>query len=414
MIVLVLNAGSSSQKSCLYSFGESIPEDPLKPLWEADIDWAGAEQGGILTVESNNIEQEIELENRETALKVLLDTLIQGKTKVINSLDEISVVGHRVVHGGAKYSQPVIIDPDVKNAIADLIPLAPSHNPVNLEGIKTIEKILPEVTQVAVFDTAFHTTIPEPAKVYPIPYKYYEQGIQRYGFHGISHQYCAQRTAKILQQPLNSLKIVTCHLGNGCSLAAIKDGICIDTTMGFSPLEGLMMGTRCGSIDPQILIYMMQEYGIDAAEINQILNKESGLKGVSGVSNDLRNIVEAINHGNTRASLAYDIYLHRLKKAIGAMVASLNGLDALVFTAGAGENHKMLREKTCAGLSYLGLKIDTAKNNANPVDLNIAGVDSQVQILVIHTQEDWAIAELAAGIATAAKEIKGLCPSHKL
>jgi acetate kinase len=405
MIVLVLNAGSSSQKSCLYSFGESIPEDPLKPLWEADIDWTGSEQGGILTVESNNIEQEIKLEDRETALKVLLDTLIQGETKVINSLDEISVVGHRVVHGGAKYSQPAIIDPDVKNAIADLIPLAPSHNPVNLEGINTIEEKLPEVTQVAVFDTAFHTTIPEPAKVYPIPYKYYEQGIQRYGFHGISHQYCAQRTAKILQQPLNSLKIVTCHLGNGCSLAAIKDGICIDTTMGFSPLEGLMMGTRCGSIDPQILIYMMQEYGIDAAEINQILNQESGLKGVSGVSNDLRNIVEAINHGNARASLAYDIYLHRLKKAIGAMVASLNGLNALVFTAGAGENHKMLREKTCAGLSYLGLKINTAKNNANPVDINIAAVDSQVQILVIHTQEDWAIAKLAAGIATAAKGI---------
>ncbi len=397
MIVLVLNAGSSSQKSCLYNIGESIPKESPEPLWEADIDWK-SEQEGILTVESNGKEQEIKLDDRDTALKILLDTLIQGETKVIASLDEIDVVGHRVVHGGAKYSQPVKIDADVKKAIADLIPLAPSHNPVNLEGINTIESILSEVPQVAVFDTAFHTTIPEAAKVYPIPYKYYEQGIQRYGFHGISHQYCAQRTAHILQQPLDSLKIVTCHLGNGCSLAAIKDGICIDTTMGFSPLEGLMMGTRCGSIDPQIIIYMMQEYGMDVEKINQVLNKESGLKGVSGISNDLRAIAKAMSNGNTQAQLAYDIYLHRLKKAIGAMVASLNGLDALVFTAGAGENQSMLRSKTCGGLSYLGLQLDLVKNDADPVDTNIATKNSQVQILVIHTQEDWAI-------ATAAKKV---------
>ena len=397
MIVLVLNAGSSSQKSCLYNLGEAIPDKPTRPLWEADIDWK-SEQEGILTVESNDLEQEIKLDDRDTALKVLLDTLVEEETKVIDSFDEIEVVGHRVVHGGAKYSQPVKIDADVKKAIADLIPLAPSHNPANLKGIDTIEKILPEVPQVAVFDTAFHTTIPEAAKVYPIPYKYYEQGIQRYGFHGISHQYCAQRTAHILQQPLDSLKIVTCHLGNGCSLAAIKDGICIDTTMGFSPLEGLMMGTRCGSIDPQIIIYMMQEYGMDIEEINQVLNKESGLKGVSGISNDLRAIAKAMSNGNPQAQLAYDIYLHRLKKAIGAMVASLNGLNALVFTAGAGENQSLLRSRTCADLSYLGLQLDLAKNDADPVDTNIATKNSQVQILVIHTQEDWAI-------ATAAKKV---------
>ena len=394
MLVLVLNAGSSSQKSCLYDLGESIPDTPPEALWEADIDWISEGQG-ILTVESNGNEQEIELEDRETALKVLLNTLVEGETKVIDSLDEIDLVGHRVVHGGAKYSQPTLINDDVISAIADLIPLAPNHNPANLEGINTIEEILPEVPQVAVFDTAFHSTIPEPAKVYPIPYKYYEQGIQRYGFHGTSHQYCANRTAQILQQPLESIKIVTCHLGNGCSLAAIKDGICIDTTMGFSPLEGLMMGTRSGSIDPQILIYMMQEYGLNAEEVDRILNKESGLKGVSGVSNDVREILKAINEGNTQAQLAYDIYLHRLKKAIGAMVASLNGLDVLVFTAGVGENQNMLRQQTCAGLSYLGVELDTAKNNANPVDVNIAAENSQVQVLVIHTQEDWAIAKLA-------------------
>ena len=391
MIVLVLNAGSSSQKSCLYELGESIPDTPLKPLWSADVDWQ-SEQKGILTVESNDIEQEIELNNRNTALETLLNTLTQGETKVLDSLEEIDVVGHRVVHGGAEYSQPVLIDAEVKKAIADLIPLAPSHNPANIEGIKTIESLLPNVPQVAVFDTAFHTTMPEYAKVYPIPYKYYEGGIQRYGFHGTSHKYCAQRTAQILQQPLESLKIVVCHLGNGCSLSAVKDGICIDTTMGFSPLEGLMMGNRCGSIDPQILIYLMQEYGLSTEEINQILNKESGLKGVSGVSNDLRNVVKAIADGNKQASLAYDIYLHRLKKAIAAMVASLNGLDVLVFTAGAGENSSTLREQTCRELSYLGLQLDKAKNEAKPADTNIASDNSQVQILVIHTQEDWAIA----------------------
>ena len=398
MLVLVFNAGSSSQKSCLYSFGESIPDTPAKPLWEADIDWTVSDEGGILTVESNDRQQEIKLEERDTALKVLLNTLVEGETKVLDSLDEIDVVGHRVVHGGAKYSQPTIINDEVKRAIADLIPLAPSHNPANLEGIETVEKILPQTLQIAVFDTAFHTTIPELAKVYPLPYKFYEQGIQRYGFHGISHEYCAHRTAQILQQPLETLKIVTCHLGNGCSLAAIKDGVCIDTTMGFTPLEGLMMGSRCGSIDPQIPVYMMQEYGMDAGEVNQIMNKESGLKGVSGVSNDLRNVVKAIADGNTHAQLAYDIYLHRLKKAIAAMVASLNGLDVLVFTAGVGEHQSTLREQTCGDLSYLGIQIDPAKNDAEPKDIDIAASDSQVRVLVIHTQEEWAIATSAVAV----------------
>ncbi|MEL6439971.1 MAG: acetate kinase [Cyanobacteria bacterium J06621_8] len=391
MKILVLNAGSSSQKSCLYELGKSIPDQPLKPLWEADIDWRSPQQG-ILTVESKDLKAEIELTNRNTALKTLLDSLTKGKTQVLSSLEEIDVVGHRVVHGGAKYSQPVLIDADVKNAIASLIPLALSHNPANLSGIKTIESLLPNVPQVAVFDTAFHTTMPEYAKVYPIPYKYYTQGIQRYGFHGISHQYCAQRAAKIIQQPLESLKMVICHLGNGCSLSAIKDGVCVDTTMGFSPLEGLMMGTRCGSIDPQILIYLMQESDLSAAEINHLLNQESGLKGVSEVSNDLRAIIQAINDGNQQASLAYDIYLHRLKKAIASMVASLNGLDVLVFTAGVGENASLLREKICGELSFLGLEIDQRKNKAKPKDTNIATDNSRQKILVIHTQEDWAIA----------------------
>ncbi len=395
MIVLVLNAGSSSQKSCLYGLGNSLPDTPAEPLWSAHIDWTVNENEGILTVKSNDTQKQIEVKESDSALGVLLDTLVTGKTKVLDSLNDIDIVAHRVVHGGAKYHQATVITPEVKAAIADLIPLAPNHNPAHLKGINTIAEILPQVTQVAVFDTAFHTTLPQAVKVYPLPYKWYQKGIRRYGFHGISHEYCAKRSAQILQKPLETLKIVTCHLGNGCSLAAVKNGICLNTTMGFSPLEGLMMGTRCGSIDPQIPIYMMQEYGLEADELNQIFNQESGLKGVSGISADLRTILEAITEGNKQAKLAFDIYIQRLKTAIGAMVASLNGLDVLVFTAGVGENSSVVRETTCNGLTYLDLQLDSAKNNAHPLDKNIATEDSQVQVLVIHTQEDWAIATQA-------------------
>ena len=397
MFALVLNAGSSSQKSCLYNLETPLPDTPAKPLWESHLDWTKSSDKGILVIKSNGIKRELEVTAKDKALEILLDTLITGKTKVLASLNDIDVVGHRVVHGGAKYNQPTIINAEVKNAIASFIPLAPNHNPAHLEGIETIEHLLPEVPQVAVFDTAFHATIPDAAKVYPLPYEWYEKGIQRYGFHGTSHQYCSQRATQILQQPLESLRIVTCHLGNGCSLAAISNGVCIDTTMGFSPLEGLMMGTRCGSIDPQILIYMMQEYGLSPEEINRILNQESGLKGVSGISADLRTILAEKEAGNDRAKLAFEIYIHYLKKAIASMVASLNGLDVLVFTAGVGENSATLREKTCKGLAYLGLQLDTTKNNASPVDSNIAVADSQ-PILVIQTQEDWAIAQLASDL----------------
>jgi acetate kinase len=404
MMVLVLNAGSSSQKSCLYSLGELLPDTPTEPLteplWSAHLDWTVADDHGVLTVKSNDIKQELFITQRDTALEVLLKTLIEGETRVINSFEEIDLVGHRVVHGGAKYSQATVITAEVKNAIADLIPLAPNHNPAHLQGIETIAALLPNVPQVAVFDTAFHTTIPEPAKVYPLPYQWYEQGIQRYGFHGISHQYCANRTAQILHQPFESLKIVTCHLGNGCSLAAIKDGICVDTTMGFSPLEGLMMGTRCGSIDPQILLYLIQEYGLSLEAVNHLVNQESGLKGVSGVSGDMREINQAIAAGNQRASLALEIYIHRLKSSIGAMVASLDGLDVLVFTGGVGENNASVREKTCEGLTYLGLQLDSAKNHHYPVARDIATDNSPRAILVIHTQEDWAIALAAASFVS--------------
>lgn len=391
MYLLVLNAGSSSQKSSLYRLGTELPQQPPEPLWLGHIDWTASDFGS-LTIKSNGVQQQTELSNRDQALEMMLNTLVEGETKVLDHLEQIDLVGHRVVHGGAKYSQPTIITAEVKSAIADLIPLAPNHNPAHLEGIEAIAKILPEVTQIAVFDTAFHSQIPEPAKVYPLPYEWFERGIQRYGFHGISHQYCATKTAQILDKSLDSLKIITCHLGNGCSLAAIANGICIDTTMGFSPLEGLMMGTRCGSIDPQILLYLMREYGLNGDELNQLLTKESGLLGVSGISADMRAIIAASAEGQKRSQLAFDIYIHRLRSSIGAMIASLGGLDVLVFTAGVGENTAKLRAETCEQFAFLGLHLDTDKNNARPMNEDIATEDSQVRILVIHTEEDWAIA----------------------
>ena len=246
--------------------------------------------------------------------------------------------------------------------------------------------------QVAVFDTAFHSQMPLEAVVYPIPYQWFERGIRRYGFHGISHQYCAKRVAQILNQPLEELKIITCHLGNGCSLAAIKGGKSINTTMGFTPLEGLMMGTRSGSIDPAILIYLLREHDFNADLLDRMLNSASGLQGVSGLSSDMRQVIAAVAEGNERAKLALNMYFHRLKTAIGSMVASLGGLDVLVFTAGIGENNAMTREKTCDGFEFLGLKLDRDRNNSNSEDGIISTSDSRVKVLVINTAEDWEIA----------------------
>ena len=286
------------------------------------------------------------------------------------------------------------MNPEVKSAIAHLADLAPAHNPANLEGIEAIEQILgTEVPQVAVFDTAFHTQLPLSAAIYPGPYEWFEQGIRRYGFHGISHQYCAQRAAQILSRELKELRLITCHLGNGCSLAAIRDGHSIDTTMGFTPLDGLMMGSRSGSVDPGILIYLMRQQGYTADQLDRALNLGSGLKGISGVSADMRQIVSAIAQDNSRSQLALNIYVHRLRSCIGAMLASLGGLDALVFTAGVGENSALVRTAACEAFGFLGLKLDPEKNTGSPEDRDIATADSTVRVLVIHTQEDWAIAK---------------------
>ena len=395
MKILVLNAGSSSQKSCLYELNDVLPDRPPPPLWEAQIDWNHREGVAELKVETaSGTEQEEELasDSRQAAISRMLETLWQGKTQVINSLKEIDIVGHRVVHGGQDYQQSTLISPDVKEAIARLSVFAPVHNPVNLEGIEALEKILPNVSQVAVFDTAFHAQLPPAAFVYPGPYEWLEDGIRRYGFHGISHQYCARRAAQILNRDLTHLRLISCHLGNGCSLAAIRGGWSVDTTMGFTPLDGLMMGSRSGAIDPGIIIHLLRRSDLTSEKLDNILNRNSGLKGISGVSGDMRQIGEAITQGNDRAQLALDIYIHRLRAGIGAMLASLGGLDALIFTAGVGENSAFVRAAACEAFGFLGLKLDGEKNQHSPVDEDIAAVDSAARVLVIHTQEDWEIA----------------------
>jgi acetate kinase len=393
MKILVLNAGSSSQKSCLYDL-DSLPSHPPRAIWEASIDWTVNCDYGVLTVKSQGIKQEIQLpsHDRPAGIATMLDTLVRGETKVLDTLSEINIVGHRVVHGGTEYSQATIITPEVKETIKRLIPLAPAHNPAHLEGIKAIEQVLGNVPQVAVFDTAFHRSIPPAASLYAIPYQWSELGIRRYGFHGTSHQYCSQRAAELLEKPLESLKMVICHLGNGASLSAVKEGKSIDTTMGFTPLEGLMMGTRSGSIDPAILIYLEREYQYNLDSLNSLLNKESGLKGISGISGDMRAITTAMQEGDERAKLAFEMYIHRLRSLIGSMIASLEGLDVLVFTAGIGENSVLVRERACQGWSFLGLELDLAKNAAKPKDEDISTETSKVRIMVIATAEDWAIA----------------------
>ncbi|YAI81941.1 MAG: acetate kinase [cyanobacterium endosymbiont of Rhopalodia sterrenbergii] len=396
MKILIINAGSSSQKSCLYDLTNNhFPEYSIEPIWKANIDWTVAKGQGILTVKANGTKKNslIDYNYPCQGIPQMLNTLIQGKTRVIKNFSEINIVGHRVVHGGTHYSEATLITPDVKAVIARLIPLAPTHNTSHIKGIKAIEQVLGNVPQVAVFDTAFHCHIPLKSAAYPIPYEWLKKGIRRYGFHGISHKYCAEKASIILNKSLTSLKLITCHLGNGCSLTAIKNGISIDTTMGFTPLEGLMMGTRSGSIDPAILIHLINKYNLTANQLNTILNQESGLQGVSGISADLRSIIQAVNQGNSRAQLAFDMYIHSLRLHLGAMLGSLGGLDTLVFTAGVGENSAIVREKTCKAFEFIGMKLDLEKNNNFPVNTDIATDDSTVRILIIHTEEDWAIAQ---------------------
>jgi acetate kinase len=395
MKILVLNAGSSSQKSCFYELNNTLPDRPPQPLWEAKIDWTHQQNTAELKVNTaagTQLEEEFSSESRQAAISRMLETLWKGKTQIINDLNEIDIVGHRVVHGGQDYQQSTLISPEVKQEITSLSEFAPVHNPINLEGIEIVEKILPNVPQVAVFDTAFHSDLLPAAFVYPGPYQWLEDGIRRYGFHGISHQYCARRAAEILNRDSADLRLISCHLGNGCSLAAVRGGRSVDTTMGFTPLDGFMMGSRSGAIDPGIIIHLLRRSDLTAEELDNILNRNSGLKGISGVSSDMRQVGEAITQGNERAQLAFDIYIHRLRAGIGAMLASLGGLDALIFAAGVGENSPFVRSAACEAFGFMGLKLDGEKNQQVQGDDDVAAVDSAVRVLVIHTQEDWEIA----------------------
>jgi acetate kinase len=287
-------------------------------------------------------------------------------------------VGHRVVHGGQEYEQSTFVTEKVKAAIGRLCELAPAQNPANLEGIVAMGQILGAVRQVAVFDTAFHAQMPESTAIYPGLYEWLNQGIRRYGFHGTSHKYCAGRVAQILDRDLKDLRLITCHLGNGCSLAAVRGGIGVDTTMGFTPLEGLMMGSRSGSIDPGLLLHLLRQPDCSVDQLDRILNLESGLKGISGLSNDMREILAAMGRGNSRAQLAFDMYVHSLRSHIAAMLASLGGLDALAFTAGIGEHAAAVRAAACETFAFLGLKLDSEKNTQSRLDWDIAAPDSAV------------------------------------
>ncbi len=389
MKVLVLNCGSSSLKYQL------INMENEEVLAKGIAERIGIEDG-FVKHEATGKEKliiEEEMGTHKAAIRIVLNSLVDPQYGALQSMDEIAAVGHRVVHGGEKFAASVIITEEVKKALEECSELAPLHNPPNLMGINACEEILPNVPMVGVFDTAFHQTMPKSSYLYALPYELYEKHkIRRYGFHGTSHKYVAQRAAAILNKPLEELKIVSCHLGNGASVAAVDCGNSIDTSMGFTPLEGLVMGTRCGDIDPAITSYIMDKERIGTHELNNIMNKKSGVLGISGVSNDFRDLEGAVAEGHERAALALEVYNKRVKKYIGAYAAEMGGLDAIVFTAGLGENSATTRKAICEGLEFLGIKIDDNKNNVRGKETVVTTDDSKVKVLLIPTNEELMIA----------------------
>ncbi|MBA3721354.1 MAG: acetate kinase [Parachlamydiaceae bacterium] len=392
MLILVVNAGSSTYKLSLFNI---INDRPVDPMWNGVIDWGQSIPSlSIQVPNKQKINQNLDGISKDDGLQILLESLWKGDTKVISGSSDIERVGHRVVHGGRELQKPILITPRVKEQIKKLIPLAPLHNPADLEGIKIMEKHFPDIPQVAVFDTAFHANMPDVAKTYPLPMTWMKDGIQRFGFHGISHQYCSERAAKILNKDINTLKIINCHLGNGSSVCAIKNGVSIDTSMGFTPMEGLMMGTRCGSIDPGILLYLLREKKQTIESLDEILNFKSGLKGICGTS-DMREIVR---QQELDFKLAFDMYVYRLKSYIGAYIAQLEGADVISFTAGIGENSVAIRENACKGLEFMGVEIDKSLNENCVGDEIISKSNLATKVLVIHTKEEWMIAKFCFNI----------------
>jgi acetate kinase len=331
--------------------------------------------------------------DHKTALKLITDVLTDEKTGVIKDMDEIYAIGHRVVHGGEKFSGSVKITDEVIDTLRECSDLAPLHNPPNIMGIEACQQLMPGKPMAGTFDTAFHHTIPDYAYIYPIPYEYYKKyGVRKYGFHGTSHKYVAERAAEIVGKPLESLKIITCHLGNGASITAVNGGKSVETSMGFTPLEGLAMGTRCGSIDPAIIAFLMEKENKTIEEVNNILNKRSGVLGISGVSSDFRDLEQAAEKGDYGAKLAIEVFAYKVKKFIGSYSAVMNGVDVIVFTAGLGENSISMRERICSGLDYLGLELDPEANNVRGKEAIISKPGCKVKAVVIPTNEELMIA----------------------
>ena len=391
MKVLVINAGSSSLKYQLLDTESG--EVMAKGLCERiGID-------GVLTHTGNKSDEkfkfDIAMPTHKEAIQSVINILLDPEKGVISSMSEIDAVGHRVVHGGEFFSDSVIITEKVIKAIEDCVPLAPLHNPPNLTGIEACREVMgPDVPMVAVFDTAFHQTMPQSHYMYAVPYEYYEKyKIRRYGFHGTSHKYVAHKAAEYLEEPIERLKLITCHLGNGSSIAAVDQGKVVDTSMGMTPLAGLMMGTRCGDLDPSVVNYLKYTLNITGHELDEILNKKSGLLGISGVSSDKRDVEEAALHGNKRAQLASDMLNYQIKKVVGSYIAAMGGVDAIVFTGGIGEHDEIARAKVCHHMDWLGIRIDTEKNEHPVGDVcDITAWGAKVRTLVIATDEELMIA----------------------
>lgn len=389
MKILVINCGSSSLKYQVLDMNGEIL------LAKGLVERIGMD-GSVITHEKigmDKVRNETPMESHKEAIQLVLDAIIDPEHGVVKDMSEIGAVGHRVVHAGEKYASSVLIDDDVIQALEECVELAPLHNPPNLLGIAACQELMPNTPMVGVFDTAFHQTMPPESYIYAIPYEYYQKHkIRRYGFHGTSHKYVSQRAADIMNCNLDDLKIITCHLGNGASVSAIKRGVCIDTSMGFTPLEGLVMGTRCGDIDPAIVTYIREKEHLDQGVANEILNTKSGVLGISGVSSDFRDLEETAEEGNERAQLAIKVFAHKVRFYIGAYIAEMNGVDAIVFTAGVGENDIAMRDIICNDLGNLGIKLDLVKNKTRGKEAIISRDDSRVKIILIPTDEELMIA----------------------
>ena len=390
MKILVLNCGSSSIKYKLFDM------DSQSVIAQGGIEKIGLPDSFLKLTLPNGEKKILEknIPEHTVGVEFILNTLVSAEYGAIQSVDEINAVGHRMVHGGEKFSESVLLTPEVLEAFTACNDLAPLHNPANLKGVRAIEAILPNVPQIGVFDTAFHQTMPDYAYMYAVPYELYQKyGVRRYGFHGTSHRYVSKRVCEFLGESAEGKKIITCHIGNGGSISAIQDGKCMDTSMGLTPLEGLMMGTRSGDIDGGAISFIMEKEGLDAAGISNLLNKKSGILGVFGESSDMRDLDTAAKAGNPRAILAEKMYFYRIKKYIGSYAAALGGVDTIVFTGGVGENQSSARWESCKGLEFMGVKLDADKNNAiHGEEAVISTPDSKVKVVVIPTDEELMIA----------------------